>query len=276
MIDRRLINPSLGYNPLQYPDGMSYHEWCETLGEFRWYHEDGTPRTLYPLEYSWKSIYDKACQDVDIAFGYYHIYDPMAFTSDFLASVPDNWMKYKTQLEMFSGTLDGKNIDPDMFTAGFERTTRGYNNNDYSSSNSYEGVGTTESDEDVAGRQLDVTKQRSILYNQGVQAYDNLSTTGIGEAGNDYASSFTDTINNLDRTTTNKTQTNTSNNIESLDSTTGNSDTDYYENVKETRINFYDNLAFLRDRLDRLHLLIPFQDYFRPLFISIESIRGYW
>lgn len=275
-MNRMIVNPSLGYNPLNYPNGMSYHDWCDTLGKYRWYHEDGTSRTQYALDYSWKEIYDIACKTADIAFGYYHINNPEMFTSDFLSMVPVNWLKYKTELEMFSGSLDGKTIDPDMFSAGFERTTRGYNNNDYGNTNTYRGTGTNTNETSDTGKQIDDNKQRSINYNQGVQAYGNLSDIEIGDAGNDYASNFNDTIATLDRTTSNESESNSSNIVNSTDTNTGNSDTDYYENVKETRISFYDNLAFLRDRLDRLKLLTPFHYYFRPLFISVESIRGDW
>lgn len=95
-----------------------------------------------------------------------------------MANVPINWMKFKTQLEMFSGTLDGTNIDPEIFEAGFDRkltstnteqSTQDYKENstytqdinsgskDNSTTNANATTDQTTSSEDVIGNREDNT-----------------------------------------------------------------------------------------------------------------------
>jgi hypothetical protein len=263
---RKIINPSLGYNPTNYPNGMNYNVWCETFGKYRWYHENGKSRTIYPLEYNWNEIYKYVCKTCDIALAPYIIYDVNLFTSSFLETVPNAWIEYKTIIEMFSGTLDGTNIDPLMFEAGFTRTTNGTVNN----KNQYTGNGVNSNNINSNRTSNTDTKSRSINYMQGVQAYNNIPD--IGEAGNDYASSMQDNILNGKTTDVNISNDITNNNINSTDNT----DNTYNETIHETRINYYDNLAFLRDRIDRLKIYKPFSNYFKPLFVNIEGIGGDW
>lgn len=269
--------------PIECNEGLPYPIWCELYGKYRWYHEDGTPRTQYPLNYEWKTIYDIATNTADIAFNYRVIYDIDMFTNDFLSNVPINWMKYKTALEMFSGTLDGTNIDPLMFEAGFTRdTTQNENNNgNYNIDSNTNGTYT-----DNMGAQSGTehntidNKTRNIVYEQGVQAYDNkITNDDIGELGNDYANTMQDTINLQDSNTqrNESAYTNTGNNGATTNTDGSNTNTrSFAEHIHETRINYYDNLAFLRERMDRLNLLKPFQSYFEPYFINVISYKGWW
>ena len=50
----------------------------------------------------------------------------------------------------------------------------------------------------------------------------------------------------------------------------------FEESEEVRRINYYDNLAFLRDRMDRLNLIKPFQFYFEYLFNNVTSKKGFW
>lgn len=262
---------------------MPYYVWCDTYGKYRWFHEDGTPRTQYPLDYNWESIYSIATRTADIAFNDRVIYDVDTFTNEFLSNVPINWLKYKTSLEMFSGTLDGLTINPDVFEAGFTRTTNANENNtgNYNINSDTDGAYTDNlGNIDITEANNDTIKNRSILYEQGVQAYDdNLNISNIGNLGNDYASNFTD---NVGMTVTNNhhietARTNTGNTNASTD-TAGNSNNNrtFNETIHETRINYYDNLAFLRERMDRLNLLESFQNYFLPYFASVSIYKGWW
>jgi hypothetical protein len=63
-----------------------------------------------------------------------------------------------------------------------------------------------------------------------------------------------------------------SNNTDSTIKSTG----DFTETVKETRINYYDNLAFLRERMEQLNKTKPFYDYFNYLFREVTSKNGWW
>lgn len=318
-----LVNPALGYNPTDYPNGMVYNVWKETFGKYRWYHEDGTARVIFPLDYNWQAIYDEVTSAADTEFDFWVIDDVADFTSAFLAEVGSNWLKYKTMLELMSGELTGYTISPDVFTAGFTRITDGWVKDEYGetegvnttgtsdttgnmtenvSSNAtqnYEAYGRTETEGTKDTATSADSKARSINYVQGIQAYDNsINNTNIGEFGNDYASTMNDTVSfsngteDTDTTgTTDETITSETTSTSTQDTgrdtteanrTTGSSDRDtrgtkdntYSETVKEERINFYDNLAFLRERADRLNLIVPFHDYFKHLFQHVTSIRG--
>lgn len=261
---------------------MNYKQWMDTFGKYRWYRKDGTPRTQYPLDGQWEEIYKLATEYTDISFSYRNIYDVEIFTDEFISLVPINWMRYKTTLELFSGTLDGTNIDPLIFEAGFDRQTSVTEN--ISTTNNVETKTNANSTDNMGQRQTTTNnniddKSRSILYEQGVLAYDNLNNTNIGNLGNDYASNFTDNVNvqnNIQTTSENPyTNTNTANGTSSTNGN-GNNTRNYGENIHERRINYYDNLAFLRDRADRLKILAPFQQYFEHLFNHVTSYKNKW
>lgn len=343
------LNPTITESELK--PYMTYDQWCKTLGQYRWFHEDGSPRLYYPLAYEWDKIYQTATSDADNYFQNRPIYDPSTFTAQFMANVPINWMKFKTQLEMFSGTLDGTNIDPEIFEAGFDRELSSTNientKQDFTENSTYTqdiqsgatdttnttANATTEQNtnsEDVIGNREDTTsitrnlntttdteessKGRNINYIQGLQAYtDRLDNNNIGELGTDYASNFSDDIRNGSRnqvetqkgsedtnfeqgeqtntsnvdakstaestTTEEKTGSSTqliTNNAGNTNSTENSGTSNFGLTEKVRRINYYDNLAFLRERYDRLENFIPFFEYFEPYFASVESFRPNW
>lgn len=266
-------NPSIGYMPVN-PDGsMSYDAWCEVYGKYRWYHEDGTTRTIYPLEYQWKNLYDIVTKQCDLRLQFEPIYDVETFTSEFLALVNDAWLKYKTELEMFSGTLDGTNIDPLMFEAGFTRTIEGSQKGSGDSSTTSQN---TNSSTQSMGERTDTAenKARGINYVQGVQGLSP-ETTPIGQMGTGHASTMQDNISEQTATVGNQNNTSSSSGSASGNDNYNNNVT-YNEKVHETRINYYDNLAFLREREDRLKYYKPFYSYFLPLFKEIRSMNGWW
>lgn len=268
-----VINYSLGYDP-DVNSGMTYDIWAQTFGKYRWYHEDGTPRTQYPLDYNWKNIYDIATSAADLAFSYRIIDDPFVFTNEFLANVPINWLRYKTQLELFSGTLDGNTISPDLFEQGFTRDVT-IKDNTTGNGTTNESLGErTDNATNRTDRVIDA-KARSINYEQGVQAYDNLNNENIGELGNSYASGFNDTVSKTTDASDsiNTTTTGAQNNTQKVNSSVT---VEHSEHERLKRINYYDNLAFLRDRMDRLNLIKPFQYYFEYLFNHVSSMTGFW
>lgn len=303
---------------------ITYREWCELMGQYRWYRQDGSARAILPLDYNWKSIYDVVTADADRRFRDYVIEEPETFTEMYLSEIPTAWLKFKTILEMFLGTLDGFSIDPKMFEAGYTRTT-----------NSNTDINGNTSDRNVASRDVDVSqtetaessattdygkqgnqssattdygkqsnqsdgKSRSLNYLQGAQGLDDINNGNIGELGNRYASSIQDGISktsqsidphkdsteskqnidaHTDGTETNSSGTNTGEQHEGSSSTdTGVYDdhTKFWEEVKETRINYYDNLAFLRDRLDRIKELQPFYSFLEHLFINVTGMVITW
>lgn len=260
---------------------LNYMQWCDTVGKYRWYHEDGTPRTYLAFDYQWKPVYDAITGEADLYFMTRSILDPLYFTAEFLARVPLAWQKFKTEFELLTGTLDGTSISPELFNQGFTRSFK--RNVDTTGIASENGTGST-----TQGERKDYTsssgsasadgKSRDISYLQGVQAYPDTGG-GIGEYGNDYASSMIDHISKSDSsdsqsvTATTGKQTNTS--------TVSNNRTDSGTTVEEInekveRINFYDNLAFLRDRFDRLESVKPFYSYFDDLFVDVVSCRANW
>lgn len=351
---------------------MMYPQWTETLGQFRWNKEDGSSRTYVPLDYEWQAVYDKVTADADRLFWGMSIFDPVTFTQEFLSRVPIAWMKFKTSIEMFLGTLDGTTIDPEEFHAGYQRerslwqntdSNRGYQENTTRDTTESENEDITEktgketntsetgketSDEtnsvtssasqtsenqinrttneeytDNIGAREDDAKGRTINYAQGVQAYNGeLNNSNIGQLGNDYASGFSDsvTVNNTGEQTNNGTKdtTETENengNIEQNGKSDGNTnrttDTTNTKNEtengtkegnrtnekkgnetgttegnetekrelkegeteKETRINYYDQLAFLRERFDRIPQMYVFTQELLPLFQHIEAME---
>lgn len=278
--------------------GINYREWCEVMGKYRWYHPDGSARALLPLDYDWKPIYDIVTADADRRFWDYVINDPVTFTEMYLSEIPTAWLKFKTILEMFLGTLDGSAIDPKMFEAGYTRTTNAITDND----------GNT-NDRTLASRDIDVSqtdtsntdttsnygkqgnqataKTRGLNYVQGAQGLDNINNGNIGELGNRYASNIQDNVSQTTQTidahtdTANEkgTLTNSGNQHEGVNSSdigTYDDHTKFWEEVKETRINYYDNLAFLRDRLDRIKELKPFYSFLEHLFINVTGMVITW
>lgn len=334
----RFENKSMGYYP---PSDvpLTYMQWSESYGKYRWFHEDGSPRLYYDLDFNWAEIYSKVTRDADIAFMYRVIDDVPGFTSEFLSRVPTNWLKYKSMLELMVGTLDGQNIDPSIFEAGFTRETYEVNDSKYDSAvnlisdiKENEDIGSrSDSQDSVIGSRKDTTtnnqhtsnttdvtgtetnkdtntdKGRSINYTQGVQAYTDFSTD-IGRNGNDFADSFNDTLgenksdrdkktsqkNSLVEDVENQSTANVGEQIISNNSILGNqknskdslannnSSTDSYqlnkkgEVITEKRINFYDNLAFLRTRVDLMQNIEPFHSMFDELFLTLTTIPGFW
>lgn len=274
---------------------LTYQEWTELWGKYRWYHKDGTARTTLPLDYEWEHVYKQITQQTDLYFANWKLPENITeFTDRFLALVPTAWLKTKTEFEMFLGTLNGKTIDPLMFEAGFTRTTdsnterdgtfEGRSDGDSSSiSNSEENTtqdSYTDSHHTDAG-----SKGRNLSYQQGVQGLNNINEGNIGALGNKYASGIADTIaasdNNTDddygerrghSTNVGDVTSEYSNN----DTRTEDVDTKFHETVKETRINYYDNLAFLRERADRLKLIKPFYSHFEHIFTLCKALCKNW
>lgn len=253
---------------------MTYDEWCEVYGQWRWYHEDGTPRTFLPIPGDYPELFGIVTKQADMAFTGREIHDPDVFTREFLRTVPVAWNNFKVEFEMFTGTLDGTNIDPDIFEAGFIRDTEQTETNDALGNSSGSSTGSSTV---INGARTDTgdNKSRSISYDQGVQAYNETTTDDIGTHGNDYASGMVDNVSKTSNTTgaetdTQNTQTSTTNNSRAIN------DRKYKEHIKETRINYYDNLAFMRERFDRVQRFKPFEEYFFPCFAHAESMTGDW
>ena len=278
-------------SPNELCEKMTYAQWCETYGKYRWYHENSLERLYYPLDYEWKRIYESCTKYADMYFNDRIIYEPSIFTANFLVNVPINWMKFKTELEMFSGTLDGTTIDPNMFNQGFTRDTTENENNDDTDNvkssqtgNIDENLGARTDRTFTDGTQDADSKSRAIDYNQGVQAYDNnINNNNIGELGNNYASNMTDSVTKTHGANTQEVETQTGkqeNTTDSANEYTGNAKSNRNrsrtEHIHETRINYYDNLAFLRERQDRLNVFKDFYSYFEPYFAHAEGFTGAW
>jgi hypothetical protein len=262
---------------------MLYSEWADAYGLYRWYRKDGSPRILMPLGGNYKSIYDIVTREADLKFNCFEIQDIIFFTNEFLSEVSTAWMKFKTELELVTGTLDGTNIDPNVFEAGYDRTTT-------QTITGTVGVsGTTDTNitsNDTIGQRTDNTtvntndKARNIQYNQGVQAFDTeITNDDIGELGRNWASGFSDAVQLGDQTTEFKQgeQENTSSQTNKSTGTQNTtSENKFSEEVHEKRINYYDNLAFLRDRFDRIKDVKPFYEYLMPCFKTITVMSKNW
>lgn len=274
---------------------LTYQEWTELWGKYRWYHKNGIARTTLPLDYEWEHIYEQITQQTDLYFANWELPENITeFTDRFLSLVPTAWLKTKTEFEMFLGTLNGKTIDPLMFEAGFTRTTdsnterdgtfEGRSDGDSSSiANSEENTtqdSYTDSHHTDAG-----SKGRNLSYQQGVQGLNNINEGNIGALGNKYASGMVDTIATSDNNTDDDygERRGNSTNVGDVtseysnnDTRTEDVDTKFHETVKETRINYYDNLAFLRERADRLKLIKPFYSHFEHIFTLCKALGKNW
>lgn len=266
--------------------GMTYHQWREHHGKYCWYHEDGTARVTLPLDYNWTAIYEQVTKDADIFFHHWEIPEDVSyFTSQFYAAVPQNWLKYKTAFEMFTGTLDGTTIDPAMFEAGYTRTTEATRTEDNTYTDTDSLTSNSQSSSNGNSTQAPHTDSsnsaaRAIQYQQGVQALD-FGNKNIGELGNKYASALTDNVSNSSTDFGEQNVTAETTDTTSDSSTRNRTNTDdktetFNERVHETRINYYDNLAFLRERMDRLKDFVSFHSYFMPVFYDVVSMRGNW
>lgn len=263
------------------PTGMPYPIWAERLGSNRWYDSQGNPRIYSTLDQDWKKIFDLVTRDADRVFHMRTIEDVPYFTDHFLSMVPHAWEKFKVQLEMFMGTLTGVNIDPQEFYAGFERwTTHNLTwDDDETVSNSADSTTHSENDStDTSdfGEQTGEGRTRQINYVQGVQDNDREFTdANIGLLGADYASGNSDAVSLSEKAA--YTDKNTGNSVTDGDNHSSSKGTRAYdrkeafdEHIKENRINFYDQLAFLRERFDRLGGLRMFWQEFEPLFTSVS------
>lgn len=258
---------------------MTYLEWTETYGRYRWYHSNGDARVILPLDYNWKEVYDNITRDADIHFASWEIpCDAAYFTSQFYSALPTAWFKYKTVFEMFSGTLDGNTINPDVFEAGYTRTTTSQRveDNIYDEDETVQSTATATSTQD-ARTDTNNTKQRTLSYAQGAQGLTTVNNGNIGELGTKYANGIGDNVligdtnygeQNVNANTSDKSTRSRSNTEDKSDK--------FNETVHETRINYYDNLAFLRERLEKLKMLEPFHKYLEPLFYMAQSMRGDW
>ena len=270
-----------GYDPYPFSPDIQYDTWAETMGKYRWRHEDGTPRTYYKLDYDWEPIFDIVTKEADMYFMPRLVECPDFFTSEFLARVPMAWIKFKTQLELLSGMLDGTTIDPELFEQGFDRTfkrTENVKSDVNDSSNSSATMGSrTDSTQSKDNTTTD-DKARTIDYEQGVQGYDN-GFGDIGGNGNQYASRMVDTLNPSKTETAGE---NTFQQGEQVNTGSQSGNTNGTQETGETieehvkRINYYDNLAFLRDRMDRLENVKPFYSYFLDLFTHVDSFSKGW
>ena len=272
---------------------ITYDQWCEGEGKYRWRFENGNPRLYYPLEYEWEEIFNFVTDNTDRYFKHrtIDIDNISVFSAQFIANVPFNWMKFKTELEMFSGTLDGTNIDPELFNQGFDRELSSTNieadkqtAKTSTESNSNDIIGSRKDTNDVTKTEKGQTKQRNINYVQGVQAYDDdITNDNIGELGNNFASNFSDSVginesSGSENTKFSQGEQENSSNIDG--SSSGNSTRDTTTNFglteKMRRINYYDNLAFLRERYEKLGGFKEFHEYFEPYFATVESLRPFW
>lgn len=255
--------------------------WTETLGENRWYDSEGNPRVYTSLDQTWKPIYDMVTKDADRVFHTRTIQDVEYFTDNFISLVPHAWQKFKVQLEMFLGTLTGQNIDPQEFYAGFERwTTHNLTwDDDETVSNkadSETSSNTDSTDVNNYGAQSGESRTRQISYAQGVQDNDRVATVdNIGEMGLDYASAQQDVIAKSNKAAYVDDSKGTSNTSGSNSSTSNGTREygrveKYDEHIKENRINFYDQLAFLRERFDRLGGIRMFWQEFEKLFTHVS------
>lgn len=269
------------------PDRILYKDWCIKLGQYRWYDEEGRARTFVDLDYEWGTIFNIITSNTDYLFENYVVEDVDYFTRHFIDTVPVAWLKFKTELEMFLGTLDGTNINPREFKAGFERWTN--HNLGRGARQVQERNATGEMTTDSSGNnstsiglQSATSKNRGIAYNQGVQAYNNqINNNNIGELGNDYASGMNDSVsisNVQPRTDTGENASNSKTNQEtnSTDVLNNQSAEVFGEHIREERINYYDQLAFLRERFDRIERFDSFQRYFLPLFTAVEGMSVPW
>lgn len=269
------------------PDAMPYKDWCVKIGQYRWYDEEGRARTFVDLDYEWATIFNIITANTDYVFENYIIEDIDYFTRHFIDTVPVAWLKFKTELEMFLGTLDGTNINPQEFKAGFERWTnhnlgRGARQVQERTATNNMTTDSNGSGSQNIGLQAATSKSRGIAYNQGVQAYNNqIDNDNIGELGNDYASGMNDTVSvsNVQP----RSDTNTSTNHSETDQNANNTDVlnnqsaeVFGEHIREERINYYDQLAFLRERFDRINRFDSFQRYFLPLFTCVEGMGVAW
>lgn len=245
---------------------MLYCEWAEEFGKNRWMKSDGTSRTIYPLDYNWQRIYDDACKQADFYFSSRCVPDDIhAFTVEFLSLVPTAWMAYKTQLEFFSGNLAGDTIDPKEFHAGryhkYRRDMSDVLNQTLGAKTDTEtGGNTTITTGD--------TKNRELTYEQGVQALEP-DNDNIGELGRDYASQIVDNVNKE-----NVTETGDNNRTVNLGQQENEDSRLVHEEIEEENevINYYDQLAFGRERMEKLGQLKPFYEYFQDLFLEIDAM----
>lgn len=267
-------NSQLGYYPIRHDGKMSYKDWCDTFGQYRWRHEDGSARTYYPLNDNYANIYDYVCRSADIEFGYRYIDDIESFTSEFLARVPIAWAKFKIQLEMISGTLDGTNIDPDIFEAGFDRTFTSETKGKHSE-NRTDNLGTRTDSVTSENKTTTEDKNRTIEYTQGVQGYANLGNDNIGDLGRNYADGFTDGVDKSSGTVNGTSESSIGSQKNDYD-TDGSKSENHTEEEHVKRISYYDNLAFLRERFEHLNEYKEFYEYFLPLFSNVSSFSGWW
>lgn len=244
---------------------MLYCEWAEEIGKNRWIKSDGTSRTIYPLDYNWEQIFKDACQQADYYFSSRVVPDDVqAFTTEFLAMVPTAWMKYKTQLEFFSGNLSGNTIDPKEFHAGrFHKYTRDMSD----VLNQTLGAKTDTETEGNTIITSGETKNREITYEQGVQAVQP-GNDNIGDLGRDYASQVVDNVNKPSVT-----ETGDNNRTVNLGQQKNEDSRLVHESITEENevINYYDQLAFARERMEKLGELKPFYEYFQDLFLEVDS-----
>lgn len=266
---------------------MKFWEWRLTYGQYVWFHEDGNARVILPLDYGWPAVYKEITQEADLYFSDWDLPENVVeFTNRFLSYVPTAWFRYKTMFELFSGTLDGNTIDPQMFEAGYTRTTQSQRDfeEEHADSGQSSGQSQASSTQDAYTDTNDTTdnsEQRTLNYAQGVQGLNNINNQNIGALGNKYASTIVDSVgNNLQSGTNDYGERNISAN--GTDSNTNNTSGDssskdiFNETVHETRINYYDNLAFLRERADRFKLLTPFYKEFEQFFLTVKFFSGDW
>lgn len=277
------------WNRSKFHNEVSYPEWCETLGEYRWFKKDGSPRTFYTLEYGYPEIYKLVTSNADLRFNERIIFNIEEFTSLFLAAVPLAWLKFKAQLEFLNGTYDGKTLEPDIFEQGFTRTISQI---DARNTTGKAGSITDMLSDNTLGARLDTTKTtdsgtsgskgRQILYNQGVQALEP-NNANIGELGRDYASGLQDSVNN--GTTSNNNDTTLNQGAQNNNSSSSIDNRNAFENndmrgsdtrIHETRINMYDNIAFLKLRMEFVESIKSFEDYFQSLFGDISSMNRWY
>ncbi len=230
-------------------------------------------------------MYENVTKQADLHFNSYELpCNVENFTNLFLTAVPDAWMKFKVQIELFLGTLDGTNINPDVFEAGYintfnstEKINRekdsgtGYNSTDTTTGESSSHVENTSSSNGTSSN-----SSQSENYVQGVQSGIPLEVQN--------ASGVNKTTGNGSTTGSETGSGNTTSNMENTGTSSGNSSTSEGENVtrtldetrKETRINYYDNIAFLRERVEKLPGYKPFYELLEYCFATVTLKGGRW
>lgn len=272
------------------PRTISYPEWCKDFGKYRWVHEDGLPRTLSSLTEEWAELFNTVTRSADMRFHNKEIeYDNIEwFTSEFLHQVPYSWLRFKTSIEFFFGSLTGKEMDANFFNGQVDRfiTHEGGRGIDASGESTATSSATGKDQNTWAttyGETQGTSKGRSIAYNQGVQKYagTELRPENIGELGRDYASGFTDTIgvnygSIHDDNGTNNTDRTSSGNSKGTSKTKSQMAEQYTDHEIKKQMNYFPMLSYLSKRIESMETIRSFDYELIKLFRKIDTYKYFF